>query len=138
MTGTSKKRIVFVRCVLWFGIVADFINAMQYCFPDFWAPALGVHPDQISPFTRFILVHAAALMAAWTLLLLWADRKPVERRMVSLLTVPIALGIGGSMLYLIAEGLISGASSAIIAGPIITAGLFLAAYFAASSALRKA
>ena len=37
---------------------------------------------------------AAALMWGWTLLLLWADRKPVERRGVLLLTVfPVVVGL---------------------------------------------
>ena len=37
---------------------------------------------------------AAALMWGWTLLLLWADRKPIERRGVLLLTVfPVVFGL---------------------------------------------
>jgi hypothetical protein len=50
----------------------------------------------------------ASLMAGWTALLVWADRKPVERRGVILLTViPILVGMIGSSFYAAASGLVA-------------------------------
>jgi hypothetical protein len=43
---------------------------------------------------------AAALMLAWTVLLIWADRKPVERRGVLLLTLfPLIPALFASGIY---------------------------------------
>jgi hypothetical protein len=54
---------------------------------------------------RYGLLNGAPLMVGWTLLLLWADRKPVERKDILLLTLPVVIGY------------------AIVAGYAITAGL---------------
>ena len=70
-------------------------------------------------------------MAAWTMLFVWADRKPIERRGVLLLTVPIVIGIGYSFYYLIASGVISETWILFLAGPMVTAGLFFVAYLTA-------
>jgi hypothetical protein len=130
MSGKANGRLVFVRCVLWFGIILDFVNVIQYCFPEFMLKALGI-AGSVEPTTRSIRMHAAALMFAWTLLLVWTDRKPIERRMVMLLTIPIALGIAGSFCYLIAAKALPATSAFIIVAPVITAFLFLAGYLAA-------
>ncbi len=131
MTEKKDQRIVFVRLVLWYGIVADFANTLQYLFPGpLLIKPFGID-DLLTPFTRFVLIEAAALMAAWTLLLVWADRSPIDRRGVLLVTVPIAMGIGYSFYYLIAAGAASQASVVFLAGPLVTAGLFLAAYLIA-------
>jgi hypothetical protein len=42
MAARGDKRILFIRGVLWMGIVADFINALQYCFPQSTMDALGI------------------------------------------------------------------------------------------------
>ncbi len=131
MTREEKKRIAFVRLVLWFGIVADFINFLQYVFPESMLVNTFGITESITPFTRFIFIQAAALMAAWTMLLVWADRDPIQRRGVLLLTVPIAIGIGYSFYYLVASGVISKTWIVFLAAPVTTAGLFFAAYLTA-------
>jgi hypothetical protein len=99
----------------------------QYFLPE----ALFLRPPgiqaAISPFTRFLLIQGGTLVAAWTVLLVWASRKPVERRAVLLLVVPIAAGIGGSLVYLFRCGVLPGNLMFILAGP-AAAGLFFAAY----------
>ena len=122
--------MLFVRCVLWFGIILDFLNVLQYCFPSSATSVLGI-TVAMTPLLRFTLIHAATLMAAWTLLLIWADRKPLERRGVMLLTIPITLGIEGSLIYLIAADTLPASRMAILLAPLVTAGLFLAAYLTA-------
>lgn len=42
---------------------------------------------------RFATGYAASLMLGWTLLLLWAYRKPLERRVVAALTVCVIYGL---------------------------------------------
>jgi hypothetical protein len=49
----------------------------------------------------------ASLMIGWTFLLIWADRSPVERRGVLLLTVfPVLFGLIIAGIYAVAAGLI--------------------------------
>lgn len=42
---------------------------------------------------RLDTAYAASLMAAWTVLLLWAYRRPLERRFVAALTVLVIYGL---------------------------------------------
>ncbi len=47
-------------------------------------------------------------MLGWTFLLLWADRKPVERRGVILLTVfPVCVGLDLANIYLFVYGYVT-------------------------------
>lgn len=42
---------------------------------------------------RFAMGYGASLMLGWTLLLVWASRRPVERRFVAALTVVVIYGL---------------------------------------------
>jgi hypothetical protein len=42
---------------------------------------------------RFAMGYAASLMSGWTALLLWAYRRPIERRFVAALTVLVICGL---------------------------------------------
>jgi hypothetical protein len=56
---------------------------------------------------RYILVAGMALMWGWTALLIWGDRKPVERKMLLLLTampVVILYFVGDLVLFLQGAG----------------------------------
>jgi hypothetical protein len=51
---------------------------------------------------RYAMGIGASLMLGWTGLLLWADRKPLERRGVLLLTIfPVKVGLDLASLYLV-------------------------------------
>lgn len=53
---------------------------------------------------RYAMGLGASLMAGWTLLLIWADRKPVERRGVLPLTIfPVIFGIALSGVVTVAK-----------------------------------
>ena len=57
---------------------------------------------------RYAMGLGASLMLGWTFLLIWADRRPVERRGVLLLTVfPVLFGLIISGIYAVMTGLIS-------------------------------
>jgi hypothetical protein len=55
---------------------------------------------------RYAMMVGASLMFGWTILLIWADRKPVERKGVLLLTVPIVIGLILANLFAVSVGLI--------------------------------
>ena len=77
----------------------------------------------------------ASLMFGWTVLLLWADRKPVERKGILPITVfPVIIGIYTSRIFGITSGFLSFEYSIPdLVIPIILCVLFLAAYFTSSS-----
>ena len=52
-------------------------------------PASSLSP---TPAYRYAMGMGAPLMLAWTVLLLWADRKPLERRGVLPITILVVLG----------------------------------------------
>jgi hypothetical protein len=67
---------------------------------------LGVRNFHASLEYRYAMFVGAALMFGWTVLLLWADRKPIERRGVLPLTVfAVMTGLVGASVYAGASGL---------------------------------
>ena len=76
--------IKWLRTSYWVGAVADAVATVAILIPS----RMGE-----SEF-RYPMGLAAALMFAWTVLLIWADRRPAERRGVLLLTVfPLITGL---------------------------------------------
>lgn len=49
--------------------------------------------DDVDGKYRFAMRLGASLMAGWTVLLLWAARKPIQRRSVALMTIQVIAGI---------------------------------------------
>lgn len=96
-------RQLWLHVAYWVGIILDARAALYMIIPD-----LDPHADAASlastPY-RFAMAYGAALMLGWTGLLLWADRKPIERRFVLVLTVcPVIVGLTLSRLVLTAAG----------------------------------
>jgi hypothetical protein len=90
----QKKRLFLIKMAYWLGIAADATWAIALMFPGFFSILTG-RPD-FNPDLEFRLVMgiAASLMTGWTFLLLWAVRKPIERRVVILLTAfPVVTGM---------------------------------------------
>lgn len=82
--------ITWLRTSYWVGVVADAVATAAILIPS----RMGE-----SEF-RYPMGLAAALMLAWTVLLIWADRRPVERRGVLLLTVfPLITGLMASCVF---------------------------------------
>lgn len=60
--------------------------------------------DQLNANYRFAMRMGASLMAAWTVLLLWAAQAPIERRAVAPMTVLIIAGFVGTETRAVAVG----------------------------------
>jgi len=59
------------------------------------------------------MMIGVSLMLGWTALLIWADRKPIERRAVLLLTVcPVVIGLVAAGVYAVGAGLITAGNMA--------------------------
>jgi hypothetical protein len=53
---------------------------------------------------RFAMGYGASLMAAWTALLVWAYRRPIERAFVAALTVFVIYGLVATEIVAVASG----------------------------------
>lgn len=89
-----KKILVYVKVCYWIGIVLDAISAV-WMYRDQLFNRSGL--ASINALSMVYLENAgigAAFMLAWTILLFWASRRPVERRGVLLITAfPVLAGI---------------------------------------------
>ena len=83
-----------LRISYWVGAIADFINAVAMVYPPLMARMLILDQTPTSLDARLALFMGASLMFGWTVLLIWADRKPVERKGILLITIfPVIVGL---------------------------------------------
>lgn len=87
-----KNIILWLRISYWAGAVLDLLAGLTMLFP-----ALFVINNQLSSFYptpayRYAMGMGAPLMLAWTVLLLWADRKPLERKSLLPITLLVVIG----------------------------------------------
>ena len=87
-----KNDTFWLRLSYWAGAVLDLLAGLTMLFP-----ALFVFNNQLSSFYptpayRYAMGMGAPLMLAWSVLLLWADRKPLERKGLLPITLLVILG----------------------------------------------
>jgi len=86
-----KKVVRWLRVSYWTGAVVDGVFGVAMAYPKLWALALNLPRFSPDVQHRVDLGVGASLMLSWTCLLLWADRRPIERKGVLLLTIFPAL-----------------------------------------------
>jgi hypothetical protein len=102
-----RKKIILLRVCYWLGAVADALSAIVMLSPKVGGSMYGISDFNPGYEYRYAMGLGASLMIGWTFLLIWADRRPVERRGVLLLTVfPVLFGLIISGIYAVATGLI--------------------------------
>jgi predicted CoA-binding protein len=102
----------WLRISYWTGAVADAGAAMLMLVPTAGMASYGVTEYEPTVAYTYAMRFGAALMIGWTLLLLWADRKPVDRRGVLPITVLVIAGLAWAGSYAVSEGLIAPARMA--------------------------
>ena len=83
----KKYTILLLRVSYWLGAVVDLVAGLIMVVPALYRTfnqLPGFEPD--ASFMNMAGM-GAPLMFGWTVLLLWADRKPVERKAVLLITL---------------------------------------------------
>jgi hypothetical protein len=124
----SPNRVLHVAC--WTGAIVDAAMVVGLLTPAIAGAMLGIDRFSPGPDYRYAAGLCAALMAGWTALLVWADREPVQRRGVLLLTVcPVLIGLFAAGSYAVGSGLVRLAYlTPTLAFQIGASALFLAAY----------
>lgn len=101
-----QHKTLLLRISFWIGAIIDALAAIQLLIPSLWASSYGLTIDTTNATLNLALVTAAALMLGWTGLLIWADRKPMERKGILLLTAfPVVFGMAANNAYAAASGL---------------------------------
>ncbi len=102
---TMDKKLLWLRIAYWAGIVMDAVAALQMLFPQLLLRTYNITLTPDPEFT-FAMRYGAPLMIGWTLLLFWADRRPVERKDILLITAfPVVVGYMAVVGYAVATGL---------------------------------
>ncbi|HEX2995765.1 MAG TPA: hypothetical protein VHP14_13150 [Anaerolineales bacterium] len=102
------KKIRFIKTVYWIGAIFDGlmippllstkIVGVMFRIPNF-NPGISFH---------YASAIGAALMAGWTVLLIWAAGNPVERRDIMLFTLfPVLTGLTLAGIYPVIHGMIT-------------------------------
>jgi len=91
VTAGAGRQERLLRTAFLAGALTDALALL----PMLFAPAARLlwGFDDVSGPYRFAMGYAAALMLGWTALLLWAARRPMERRFVAALTVLVIYGL---------------------------------------------
>ena len=106
MKDARRRDILHLRVAYWVGAVFDALTLVPMLVPAVGASIFGLKHFAPSPAYQYAMALAAALMLGWTALLLWADREPLERRGVLLLTILVVVGLAGAGVYAVASGTI--------------------------------
>jgi hypothetical protein len=97
----------WLRAAFILGAVVDAVMVPVMLIPKL-AGILWGFAELGAPY-RYAMMMGAALMLGWTILLIWACIKPLERRGVALLTILVIAGIAGANVYAVLAGLIPAA-----------------------------
>lgn len=95
LSFTKQNKLRFIRFAYWLGAILDLIWGVVALLNMFFSENqlfidLGF-PSSVTEFGYYTLVAVSGLMLGWTMILLWADRKPIERKDTLLMTVLVMI-----------------------------------------------
>ena len=127
------NKILLLRVSYWAGAILDVL-----AFVIMLSPALFAWNNKLVDFHpgveyRYAMGMGAPLMLCWTILLLWADRKPIERKDVLLITLLVILGEVITEIFGVTTGFVAGSAMLLTwILQLILSFLFLLSYWNAS------
>ncbi|MFA6033675.1 MAG: hypothetical protein WC889_12315 [Myxococcota bacterium] len=89
MNSPDGRKALVAKAVFWIGTIGDGLIAIEWFLICFGVENLPVLPGFFvghGPDYRFAMGVGAIFMLAWTFLLYWGSRRPIERRGLLLLT----------------------------------------------------
>jgi hypothetical protein len=97
----------FIKTCYYIGAAADALAVLPLCVPGIARAMFGLREAGTGGDYLYASRVAASLMLGWTFLLLWASRRPVERRGVLLLTLlPVLAGLIASSVQAVRSGFV--------------------------------
>jgi hypothetical protein len=87
----KRKAIIWLKAGFMFGAVVDALALIPMLIP--WSAKVFWGFSSSTGSYYFAQGMGASLMLGWTILLLWAYCKPLERRYVALFTIIVVIGI---------------------------------------------
>ena len=94
-----SNKIRWLRISYWTGAIVDAYAAFRWMFPEMFPGSSADTGYNLG------MKWGVALMLGWTLLLIWADRKPFERKDILVLTVcPVIVGLMITSMITFASG----------------------------------
>ena len=85
------NRKLLIRITLWWAIIADLFETIRMIIPKIFLATTGINVQVTDDF-RFALLYGAPVMLGWTIILFWADRKPIERSGIFICLIPVIIG----------------------------------------------
>ncbi len=98
----DERETRLLRSAFLVGAITDALALVPMLVPAMASLLWGF--DDSSGSYRFAMGYGASLMLGWTGLLLWAYRRPVERRFVAALTVLVIYGLVLTEVAAVASG----------------------------------
>ncbi|MBM4444097.1 MAG: hypothetical protein FJ020_02195 [Chloroflexi bacterium] len=102
-----KNPTTLLRISYWLGAIVDGFMVVPMLSPRVAGMLFGIEDFDPGDEYRYAMMIGASLMLGWTTLLIWADRKPLERRGVLLITVlPVIIGLALAGVFAVKVGMI--------------------------------
>src|SRR5208283_3709686 len=102
----GKRGTLLLRISYWSGAVLDGAMVIPMLLPRVGGALFGIQRINPGSDYRYAMMVGASLMLGWTVLLIWADRRPVERKGVLLITaVPVVAGLMLAGLFAVVAGM---------------------------------
>jgi hypothetical protein len=102
------KDVFWLRVSFWMGAIADLVAGTAMLCPWLISKAYGLNVTTLGAGLRYAMGMAAALMFGWTVLLVWADRKPLARKGILIITIfPVIIGLMAAEAYAVKSGFIA-------------------------------
>jgi hypothetical protein len=126
---STTNAVRWLRLSYWAGAILDALATLSMLSPDLFAATNRLPDFHPGADYRYAMGMGASLMLGWTALLLWADRKPLERKdVVAITLVPVVLGLVVNEIFAVREGFLSAEAMA----PVWVAQTFISVLFAFS------
>jgi hypothetical protein len=100
-----NNKIRWLKIAFLAGIITDALALIPMIYPPMAKLMWGF--DQFNGNYFFAMGYGASLMAGWTLVLIWAYKKPLERRFIAFLTILVIIGLIATEIFAIANGSIN-------------------------------
>jgi hypothetical protein len=101
----KNKAVFWLKLAFLLGVIVDGLAVIPMAIP--WAAKIFWGFEGFTGIYYFAMGMGATFMLAWTLLLLWAYQKPIERRAVALLTAVVLAGFMATEVVLLGFGYIN-------------------------------